>query len=118
MLAAEATAMGALGRILKLGWFVGLAGASVVVQACGGATSSRRSPGAGGADGGTGGTSAGAGGTAPVTGGVATGGTADGSGGATGGTSPLDAGPPSGGVLIEPPDAGVRDADLWDVIYE
>ncbi len=114
--------MGALGRILKLGWFVGLAGVSVVAQACGGATSGRRpAPGASGADGLTGGASgggAGAGGTAPVTGGVGTGGTVDGSGGAVGGTPPVDAGPPSGSVVNEPPDAGVRDADLWDVIYE
>ncbi len=110
--------MGALGRILRLGWFAGLAGASVVAQACGGATSGRRSvPDAGGADGATGGGS-GTGGATSATGGVGTGGAATGSGGATGGTELLDAGPPSGGVLIQPPDAGVRDADLWDVIYE
>jgi len=105
--------MGALGRILRLGWFAGLAGASVVAQACGGATSGRRlPPGAGGADGATGGAS----GTGGANSGA--GGDTVGSGGATGGTTPLDAGPPSGGVLIQPPDAGVRDADLWDVIYE
>ncbi|HOU94446.1 MAG TPA: hypothetical protein PLU22_25520, partial [Polyangiaceae bacterium] len=81
--------MGALGRILRLGWFAGLAGASVVAQACGGATSGRRlPPGAGGADGATGGAS----GTGGANSGA--GGDTVGSGGATGGTTPLDAGPP------------------------
>jgi hypothetical protein len=100
------------GRIAKLTFFVGLAAAAALVDACGSTTESRgpATGGGAGAPGGTGG-APGTGGTSATGGTPATGGTA-GTGGvpATGGVAGID-----GGVIV---DAAPQDAQLWDVIYE
>ncbi len=83
-------------RVLRLMFWVGLAGVAAVVEACGGETNEPRLPTGPGGNAGAGGRAA-----AGQAGGPSAGGAPSGGGGTTasGGTAPTDAG-------------------LWDVIYE